>query len=143
MRVLVTGDREWGNAEFYGAPEAARQVQRLVRVLTVLHVVAPDTIVVVGGARGADTIAELNAVELFGKEHVERHKADWTKHGKAAGPIRNQHMIDESARRAANDGHRLERAIACHPDLDNSKGTKDMVYRLSKAIGRANILFVD
>ena len=45
--------------------------------------------------------------------------ADWTKHGKAAGPIRNQKMLDEC------------------PDLvvafPGGKGTADMVRRAMKA----------
>src|SRR5579885_2040105 len=151
MRVLVTGDREWGNVEVFGRAEAERQVQLLKRTLTVLHAVAPDTILVAGGARGADSIAEVMWKDLVGGPRVqyepdeswqtEVHKADWNKYRKAAGPIRNQFMIDESVRRAASDNHRLEKAIACHVDLSKSRGTKDMVERLTKFFGQDNILF--
>jgi len=152
MRVLVTGDREWGNAEVFGRQEAERQVQLLQRTLNILYTVAPDTILVAGGARGADSIAEVQWKDLVGGPRVqwepnepwqtEVHKADWTKYRKAAGPIRNQFMIDESVRRAAKDNHRLEKAIACHVDLSKSKGTKDMVDRLTKFFGRDNIMFL-
>jgi hypothetical protein len=48
--------------------------------------------------------------------------ADWTKYGKAAGPIRNQEMLDMDP----------DLVLAFHSDLDNSKGTKDMVARARK-----------
>jgi hypothetical protein len=46
-----------------------------------------------GAARGADTLAGLFA-KMFGTK-VEAYPADWDTHGKAAGPIRNQQMLDE------------------------------------------------
>lgn len=46
-----------------------------------------------GGARGIDNAAGQWANEnRFASEVV--HRADWKKHGRAAGPIRNQEMID-------------------------------------------------
>ncbi len=50
--------------------------------------------VISGGAKGVDTLGELWA-EL---NHipVERFEADWTKHGKGAGPIRNKLMADRA-----------------------------------------------
>ncbi|GGD30599.1 hypothetical protein GCM10011335_37050 [Aureimonas glaciei] len=46
-----------------------------------------------GGAPGADTLAwDWGWDRNF---HCERMFADWKKHGRAAGPIRNQRMIDE------------------------------------------------
>jgi hypothetical protein len=119
MRVLITGDREWTDA------------LKIRRVLECLKHIHPDAIVVEGEARGADSIAKLLAEELGFK--VEGHRAEWTKYRKAAGPIRNQFMIDESRRRAEVDGHHLEHAVAFHADLANSKGTLDMVRRLERA----------
>jgi hypothetical protein len=46
--------------------------------------------------------------------------ADWQKFGKAAGPIRNQQMLDEG---------KPDLVIAFHEDLENSKGTQDMINR--------------
>ena len=48
------------------------------------------TQVVSGGARGVDTLGEIWA-RANGIKFV-RFPADWNKHGKSAGPIRNQEM---------------------------------------------------
>jgi hypothetical protein len=127
MRVLITGDREWGNYRVYGHATAQRQVNRLKAILKNLYDVAPDTILVEGDARGADKIAGAYWKELAGEKQVEEHPANWPKYKKSAGPIRNRFMVAESQRRAELDGHHLTCAVAFHPNLDKSKGTKDMV----------------
>lgn len=134
MRVLVTGDREWGNYKVYGREASDKQVKKLRTLLQVIHKLYPDTILVEGDARGADKIAGAIWTELCGHDkQLEAWPADWTTHGRRAGPIRNQFMLDESNRRAVIDGHFLLAAIVCHPDLERSKGTRDMVYRLDRA----------
>ena len=50
-----------------------------------------EVTVVHGDAPGADTLAKQVAEE-YGMQ-VEAHPADWRKHGKAAGPLRNQRMV--------------------------------------------------
>ena len=77
-RIAVTGGRDFDDAD-------------LVAAALQEHVHAGDTLVH-GAARGADTLARLwagaNAIA------VEAHPANWNKHGRAAGPIRNQEMAD-------------------------------------------------
>lgn len=51
----------------------------------------PDPLLIHGAARGADALAVKVAASL-GWE-VLAFPADWNKHGKAAGPIRNAEMI--------------------------------------------------
>ena len=51
---------------------------------------------------------------------VIKFPAEWDKYGKAAGVLRNQQMLD--------DGH-PDLVVYFHKDLENSKGTKDMVTR--------------
>ncbi len=71
-----------------------------------------------GGARGADYFAWEWANErgvMCGS-----YPADWDAHGKRAGPIRNQQMIDEGK----PDG------VVAFP---GGRGTKDMVDRAEKA----------
>lgn len=121
MRVIITGDREW------------TEYTPIYRVLFALHETHPDAIIVHGDCRGADRIAGHIAESLFGKDHVEAWPADWDRHKKAAGPIRNRFMLTESQRRGDKDGHRLEYGVAFHHNLAQSKGTKDMVAVLEKA----------
>jgi hypothetical protein len=74
-----------------------------------------DTVIVHGACRGADMIADTVAKAL-GLE-TEPHPADWERYGRAAGPIRNDRML----------GTGVEMVIAFHNDLQESKGTKNMV----------------
>src|SRR5260221_1975327 len=83
--------------------------------------------VIHGGARGADRLAGYAAKSLgLG---LEEYPADW-KLGKAAGVIRNQQML-EILLQCSNPEMNL--VLAFHDDLENSKGTKDMVERAKKA----------
>jgi len=50
--------------------------------------------VIHGGAAGADLMASFWAG--FNRIPVEVYHANWKKHGRAAGPMRNQRMIDEA-----------------------------------------------
>ena len=68
--------------------------------------------IISGGARGADTLGERYAqLRNFG---LIRVKADWNKHGKSAGFIRNKEMLN-----SAN-------GVVCFWDR-KSKGTGHMV----------------
>ena len=80
MRVLVCGGRDWGTKLF--------ERQALYRAL---HEVRP-TVIIEGGAAGADARAREWA-RYYGVAN-ETFPADWRKHGKAAGPIRNRQMLD-------------------------------------------------
>lgn len=107
MRILVCGSRDWTDSNTI--------YQKLSRY--------PDnTIIIHGAARGADRLAGA-AAKCLGMPVVE-FPADWDRYGRAAGPIRNQQMLDEG---------KPDLVIACSDDLENSKGTKDMVTRSLKA----------
>jgi hypothetical protein len=115
MRLLVCGDRNWSDAE------------TIDRVLTdfvgVLDLVPNDAVemIVTGGASGADTLA----IQWSVKHGIPTRTfmAEWKKYGKAAGPIRNEQMLKFG----------VNFVIAFHPDIDKSKGTKDMIQRARKA----------
>ena len=79
-RVLVCGGRRYDD------------IVRFTSVMQELHRWVPITEVVTGGATGADAMAALWAGAHGAALHVIR--ADWKRHGKAAGPIRNQEMLD-------------------------------------------------
>lgn len=116
LKVLVTGDRHWAN------PTAIeRELKKLRGDVTIIH----------GKARGADSFADTIGNGLG--YTVRGYKADWDKYGKAAGPIRNQYMLDKEHFIATIDGHSIDLVLAFHKDLTKSKGTKDMVQRAKKA----------
>jgi hypothetical protein len=74
--------------------------------------------VVHGAAKGADTMAGEFARRMSVEEIPV--PADWKRHGKGAGPIRNQRMLDE---------YRPQLVIA----FPGGRGTADMVLRARKA----------
>lgn len=102
MRVIVCGGRKYTDVE---------------TVAFELGTLQPDAVLVHGCASGADHIAEAIWSNRFRK--TEGHHADWGRYGKAAGPRRNQEMIDAGA----------DLVIA----FPGGKGTADMVARARKA----------
>ncbi|MCR3746666.1 DUF2493 domain-containing protein [Lentzea californiensis] len=78
-RILVTGSRNWTS------------VSSMRRMLAVARACYPDAVLVHGACRGADLMAA--GIWTGWGLPTEAHPADWDRHGKAAGPIRNQHMI--------------------------------------------------
>lgn len=75
------------------------------------------TEVVSGVARGVDSLGERYAYER--KIQIKRFPADWDKHGKAAGPIRNIEMANYA-----------EALIAIWDG--KSRGTKHMINEAKK-----------
>ena len=71
-----------------------------------------DITIVTGGARGADTLGHEWAKQCDFPTIVV--PAEWDKHGKAAGPIRNQQMAE------------LSNVLVAFWDGE-SKGTKNMI----------------
>lgn len=108
MKVLVCGGRDF------------EKFHILERVLDVVHKDGRISLIIEGGAEGADKLAfdyaYMNLIPSM------RFPANWHKYKKAAGPIRNQQMLDEGK-----------------PDLvvafptKNSQGTWDMIRRAEKA----------
>lgn len=104
MRVLVCGGRDY--SEDSHMEEILCDLPR--EGLVIIH----------GGAKGADACAARWA-KCYG---VPSHEfpANWNEHGRAAGPIRNQTMIERGK-----------------PDLviafEGGPGTADMVRRAKKA----------
>lgn len=105
-RLLVCGGRDFNDA---------RLLQDMLD-----HINGKRDVVVLisGGARGADHLGELWAHSRG--IHTETYEAEWGEHGRAAGPIRNQRMIDDGK-----------------PDLviafPGGRGTADMVRRARAA----------
>ncbi len=106
--VLICGDRDWTNRGLIHS--------MLVRLCHDGY----DT-VVEGDARGADKIAGFVAEDLA--LEVQVFPAQWDRYGRSAGALRNQQMLDEG---------KPDLVVFFHDDLENSKGTKDMVRRALK-----------
>lgn len=111
-KILVTGDREWDD---------------IPRIVEELKGYRPGTILVHGACRGADNICAAVA-EALGFE-VRAYPADWNKHRKAAGPIRNKQMLDEENK----PDEPIDLCLAFHNDLNKSRGTANMVAQVDKA----------
>lgn len=106
MRVLICGGREF------------QDVTWLWSVMDGLHAQSPISEVIAGGAKGADTLGAEWAADRGIPCRVVM--ADWNTHGRAAGPIRNQRMLDEG---------RPELVVA----FPGGRGTADMVRRAREA----------
>lgn len=82
MRLIICGGRDYTDHDVIYA------------TLDRIHAHKPITMLIEGGAEGADYIAGCWA-DKHGIPHVTVH-ANWIYHGKAAGPIRNATMLDLS-----------------------------------------------
>lgn len=67
---------------------------KLMEQYVLRYILDGCTTIVTGDARGADTIA-VRLAQYHGLDVIV-HKADWDLHGKRAGPIRNQKIVDDS-----------------------------------------------
>ncbi|MFI5405141.1 MAG: SLOG family protein [Nitrososphaerales archaeon] len=113
MKILICGDRHWSN--YWAIYDV---ISRLDRSSVIIH----------GAAKGADTTAGIIAKKL-GFEVVSV-PAEWEKYGRAAGPIRNKVMLDMNP----------DLVLAFHTDIENSKGTKNMV-EIAKKKGVETIIY--
>lgn len=83
FKLIVAGGRDFTDVD--------RIVQE-VYGLMVKELKDFEIVIVQGEARGADRLAKLAAQRLNMK--CEGYPADWDKHQKAAGPIRNRQMAE-------------------------------------------------
>lgn len=104
---LICGGRDFADqGVFDGAMSDLLQLKGCPR--TVVH----------GDARGADEMANQWAMEMA--LEIAAVPADWKTHGRAAGPIRNQLMLDE---------HKPHLVVA----FPGGRGTADMIARARAA----------
>lgn len=107
MRVLICGGRHYCNQTFF--KQMLDHIQKDQ---------GPFTLIIQGGAKGADYLAHLYAAKNGIKEEI--YNAEWDKYGNAAGAIRNAQMLKEGK-----------------PDLvvafPGGSGTEDMVKKAKRA----------
>lgn len=108
MTILVCGSRNWTDERAIRAELTAFRYMDV----TLVHGDCPT---------GADRIADKVGVE-FGFD-VRAYPADWKKHGKAAGPIRNSQMLKDE---------RPHVVFAFHEHVEGS-GTEDMLKKARRA----------
>lgn len=113
MRVLVCGGRDYLD-KF--------RLERTLDIFDSTH--GPFKLIITGGARGADTLAHEWAVARGIPTQV--FEAKWDKYGNAAGPFRNQEMLEVG---------RPDLVIA----FRGGRGTADMVQRAKFA----GVKFID
>ena len=78
MRVAVVGSRDY---------------PKLHEVKEYIATLGRGDVIITGGARGVDRMAEACAKER--QLSVVVHYPDWNKYGKAAGPIRNEIIVKD------------------------------------------------
>lgn len=78
--MIVCGGRDFNNESF------------VFEIMDRLHAKKTITCLIEGGARGADALARKWAHSR--NINTEQFQADWMTHGKKAGCLRNQKMID-------------------------------------------------
>ena len=122
LRILVCGSRTWGRPTD-DSPEALSVAEEQVALLnkTLRECVKADDVVIHGGAAGADYLAGKWARTM--NVSCWAFPAQWRLHGKRAGFLRNQRMLDEGE-------PILVIAFFATPD---SKGTKMMCEIAEKA----------
>ena len=107
FKILVCGGRNFTELEFLSA-----KLDAFVATLE-----ASSIKIISGGARGADTLAAIYARNRCYELTV--YPADWSTWGNAAGPIRNQRMLDKES-----------------PDavfaFRGGKGTSDMINKAKR-----------
>ncbi len=103
MKVLVCGSRDWQDED------------RILDEITE----AGATEIITGDCRGADKLA-LKCAARLGLP-AKMFPALWGRHGKAAGPSRNQEMVDEKP------------DVCLAFVLPGSRGTWDTVNRCKRA----------
>ncbi len=106
-RIVIAGCRTYTDYA-----EAKKAICRDLESLKV-----DDVTILSGGCRGADRLGER-----FAKEegwNIEYHLPEWEKYGRAAGPLRNKHMIERCD------------AVICFWD-GKSKGTASLIQYARK-----------
>jgi hypothetical protein len=117
MKILVSGDREWTDVD---------------AIYEALKDFPSGTILIHGAARGADTIAALIGDQLG---FDCRPYPYLSQYGRAGGPMRNTQMAQENPD--------IEQVIGFHNNIEESKGTKDMLRRVApKYLPNATIKLV-
>lgn len=117
MKVLICGSRDY------------KDVDPILWILYGMTYHSKNLVLVEGEAKGADIISREVAEHLnetFPDLNIEvrKYPAEWTKFGKAAGPIRNRQQFDSE---------QPDVVVGFNDNFEKSKGTRDMLdYAVSR-----------
>ena len=116
-RILITGSRTWENSD---------------TILEALDYHGGDYTTVVSGhcPIGADDMAE-DAAHAMGMD-VEEHPADWKKHGRRAGFVRNAEMVALGADLCLAFIRDNSKGATMTADLAMKAGIETIIYRETK-----------
>lgn len=101
QRVICCGGRDFEDMDLLA--KTIRSVLEKRRIFAIWH----------GNASGADTVVDMWVRQNYPDIKVFPVPADWKKHGRAAGPIRNRVML----------GNKIDLVIA----FPGGRGTADMI----------------
>lgn len=121
MILALIGSREYNNYEQFKTIISKTLDKWNVKITDV-------SLVVSGGAKGADSLADLWATE--NKKVMKIFLPDWKKFGKAAGIIRNKDIIDECTH------------VIAFPSK-KGKGTQNSIKRAKEANKIMEVYFID
>lgn len=134
--VLCCGDRNWDNfAKVYQTLKKENKRHKIDYVVeggqeSHRSNCGPNQSWTYGGDYQSKKAAQKLGIQVVECE------ANWDFHGRAAGPIRNENQLrlamsiaDISLDKADDDTGEYLLVLAFHSDIENSKGTKDMVNR--------------
>lgn len=122
MILLICGSREWKDKD------------AILRELRQFGANPETDTIIQGEARGADLLGKAAALELgFTLDHnLFGYKARWDRYAKAAGVFRNEDMR-QALLKYQGEGRGEALVLAFTPNLETSKGTRDMVTRSKQA----------
>lgn len=107
LKVLICGDR---NSATCFEDLITFELKNLPQDSTIVH----------GGCRGVDLYAaELARLAGFRTKSFPIYPEEWETVGLSAGPKRNSRMLEE----------KIDFVLAFHPDIEHSKGTRDMMQQ--------------
>lgn len=93
MKILVCGGRKYGTKTVEG--KTVRDTEAVSLLNSTLDKYKDEvTLIIQGGAKGADTLAYLWAAD--NKKPCKEYRAEWDKYGRAAGTLRNETMLLDS-----------------------------------------------
>lgn len=121
MKIAIVGSRNYPD---------------LNAVMAYVNSLPKDTIVVSGGAKGVDSVAEYTA-RMRGLQ-VEIYKPDWDKYGKSAGFRRNADIVNAADHLTAF-WYNMSKGTANSIELADKRGIPTTIYVTNPMMEKSKI----